>query len=66
MNRVRNNREVMLITNNKFSVSPITTHIKINDVSKNITKRKIINKILTINEWFKKIKKKTFYRSIGS
>lgn len=58
MSRVRNNREVMLITNNKFSVSPITTHIKINDVSKNITKRKIINKILTINEWFKKIKKK--------
>ena len=34
MSRVRNNREVMLITNNKFFSKSITTHIKINDVSK--------------------------------
>ena len=33
---VRNNSEVMLIRNKKFAVSPITTHINIKNVSKNL------------------------------
>ena len=48
----------MLIKNKKLSVSPITTHIDIKDVSKNISKKLIINKIMTINKWFLKKKKK--------
>ena len=32
--KVKNNSEVMLIKNKKLSVSPITTHIDIKDVSK--------------------------------
>jgi len=47
-------KEVMLLYNNKLSVSPITTHIPINKVSKKITKKKIINNIKTINNFYKK------------
>ncbi len=47
-------REAMLIYNNSLSVSPITTHIKLNKVSKNISKRKIVNKVITINNFFRK------------
>ena len=35
---LKNNTEVMLISNTKFSVSPITTHIDISKVSKNLKK----------------------------
>ena len=38
----------------KFSVSPITTHIPLNKVYQSITKDKIINKIKTINLYYKK------------
>ena len=38
--RIKNNSEVMLIYNNKFAVSPITTHIDIKDISKEIEKKK--------------------------
>ncbi len=34
------NKQVMLIYNDKLSVSPITTHIPIKNVAKNITKKK--------------------------
>ena len=44
----------MLIYNNSLSVSPITTHIKLNSVSKNISKKKIIIKTMAINNFFKK------------
>tara|TARA_Y100000590_G_scaffold326156_1_gene370114 strand:+ start:338 stop:1315 length:978 start_codon:yes stop_codon:yes gene_type:complete len=47
-------KEAMLIYNNSLSVSPVTTHIKLNSVSKNISKKKIINKTITINNFFKK------------
>ncbi len=52
--KVKNNSEVMLIRNKKFSVSPITTHIDIKDVSKNLKSKIIFNKILTIQKFFKK------------
>ena len=48
----------MLIYNNKFAVSPITTHIDIKDISKEIEKKNIIEKISTINKWYKRISKK--------
>ena len=51
---VRNNSEVMLITNEKLSVSPITTHINIKQVASRIKGVSIINKVKTINSWFRK------------
>ena len=47
-------KEAMLIYNKSLSVSPITTHIKIKNVSKKITKKIIIEKSLTINNFYKK------------
>lgn len=47
-------KEVMLIYNKNLSVSPITTHIKLKKVSSNLSKDKIINKIVTINNFYKK------------
>ena len=37
---VKNNSEVMLIKNKNFSVSPITTHIRVKSIAKNITNKK--------------------------
>ena len=45
-------KEVMLIYNKKISVSPITTHLPLQDVKKNISTKKIIQNILTINSFF--------------
>ena len=56
--QVKNNSEAMLIWNNKNSVSPITTHFDIKDISKIINKKMIINKIKTINVQYKKLFKK--------
>lgn len=50
--------EVMLIRNQKLSVSPITTHINLKNVSKKINKNIIIKKIKTLDTWFKKYEKK--------
>ena len=47
------NDQVMLIYNNKISVSPVTTHLSIRDVPRNINKKKIINNILKINKFYK-------------
>ena len=47
-------KEAMLIYNKSLSVSPITTHIKIKNVSKKINKKIIIDKSLTINNFYKK------------
>ena len=52
--KVKNNSEVMLIFNKKLSVTPITTHIDIKNVSGNIDPKIIINKVKTIDSWFKK------------
>ena len=45
----------MLIFNKKLSVSPLTTHLPLKDVSKKITKKKIINNVKLINDFYKKI-----------
>ena len=46
-------KEAMIIFNKKLSVSPITTHIKVKQVSKSLTKKIIYEKVKTINEFYK-------------
>ena len=43
----------MLISNNKLSISPMTTHIDIRQISKALNKNIIIDKVRTINNWYK-------------
>ena len=50
--------EVMLIYNKELAVSPITTHIPINIVSKKLNKNMIINKVKIINYFYKTFLKK--------
>ena len=50
-------KEAMLIFNKSLAVSPITTHIKLSKVPKNISKEKIIKKIITINNFYIKVLK---------
>ena len=52
--KIKKNSVVMLIKNRLFAVSPMTTHLDIKDVSKNINKSLILNKVKTINNWFKR------------
>ena len=57
---------VMLIYNKKLSVSPITTHLPIKYVSKNIKKSKIIKKVKSINSFFiKNLNKKPKIAVLG-
>ena len=49
---------VMLIYNQKLSVSPLTTHIPISEVSKKIKKKNIISKIKKIDAFYQKVLKK--------
>jgi 4-hydroxythreonine-4-phosphate dehydrogenase len=44
----------MLIYNKKLSVSPLTTHLPIKRVHKNINKKKLIDQVKLINEFYKK------------
>ena len=53
-NTLNNGNEVMLIFNNKLAVCPITTHQSLKRVAKNITIKKIIQKINTISIFYKK------------
>jgi len=48
------NQIAMLIYNKKLSVCPITTHLPLKSVVKNITKQKIIEKISLIDSFYKK------------
>jgi 4-hydroxythreonine-4-phosphate dehydrogenase len=50
----RKNKTVMLIYNKKLSVSPITTHLPLKEVYKHITKKRIINQVKYINEFYLK------------
>ena len=45
--------EVMLLYNKKLSVSPLTTHIPLNMVSRKINKKNIVKKIQIINRFYK-------------
>ena len=52
-NKFKVSNTAMLIYNKNLSVSPITTHLPIKNVSKKITKKLIINKIKLIDSFFK-------------
>ena len=57
---------VMLIYNSKISVSPVTTHLPVKFIAKNLTSKKIINNILEINNFYKsKLKKKPNIAVLG-
>ena len=65
-NKTNSKSEVMLIYNEKFSVSPITTHIPLKYVAKNISKKKIINNVIKINNFMKKnLKAKANFAILG-
>ena len=49
-----NNKVVMLIFNNKLSVSPLTTHLPLKDVHKQISKQKIYQHVKLITKFYKK------------
>ena len=55
----KQNKTVMLIYNEKISVSPITTHIPLKDVNKKISKNKIIYHVKSINSFYKSNLKKS-------
>ena len=48
----KSNEVVMLIFNNKLSVSPITTHLALKNVHKNISKKKIYTHVDLINDFY--------------
>ena len=54
----KKNNEVMLIFNKNLSVSPVTTHIPLSQVSKKINYYEIIKKVKTINTFYKSFFKK--------
>ena len=49
----KNNKVVMLIFNNKLSVSPLTTHLALKDVHKQISKQKIYQHVKLIDKFYK-------------
>jgi len=62
----RKGKEVMLLFNEKLSVSPLTTHISIKHVYKKILKTKILDKVKTINKFYlKSLKKKPKIAILG-
>ena len=50
----KDNMVAMLIFNKKLSVTPITTHLALKDVHKNISKKKIYTQVNLISEFYKK------------
>tara|TARA_B100000780_G_scaffold233513_1_gene173674 strand:+ start:503 stop:1468 length:966 start_codon:yes stop_codon:yes gene_type:complete len=48
------NKVAMLIFNNNLSVSPLTTHLALKDVHKQISKQKIYTQVKLINNFYKK------------
>jgi len=50
--KTKSKNQVMLIYNDKLSVSPLTTHLPLKLVAKNITKKKIINNISQIRRFY--------------
>ncbi|MBD1157152.1 4-hydroxythreonine-4-phosphate dehydrogenase PdxA [Pelagibacterales bacterium SAG-MED20] len=48
----KKNKVAMLIYNKKLSVSPITTHLPLKEVYKNISKKKIINHVKLIRSFY--------------
>ena len=59
-------KPTMLIYNSSFSVCPITTHLPINLVTKNLSKDKIFNDVMNINFFYKKkFNKKAKFAILG-
>ncbi len=59
-------KEVMLIYNKSLSVSPVTTHIPLKKVVKQLSVKKIMHKVETINNFFiQKLKKKPSFGILG-
>ena len=56
--KTKKDNVAMIIFNKKLSVSPITTHLALKNVNKNISKKKICTHIEIINEFYKKNFKK--------
>ena len=52
--KTNSNNNAMLIYNKKLSVCPITTHLPLKLVVKDITKKKIIKKIILIDNFYKR------------
>ncbi len=61
-----NGEEIMLIYNKNLSVSPITTHLPLQDVRKNLSTKKIVRNVLKINSFFiKRLKKRAKFAITG-
>ncbi len=59
-------KPTMLIYNQSFSVCPVTTHLPIKQVHKFLTKEKIINDVVNINNFYKsKLKKRSRFAVLG-
>ena len=54
-NKTQSKNPVMLIYNKNLSVSPLTTHLPISKVSRNVKKKNIIAKITKINDFYRKV-----------
>ena len=54
-NSTDNRSEVMMLYNKKLSVVPLTTHINLKNVSREINKDLIASKIKTLDKYYKKI-----------
>ena len=52
--KTKSNEVAMLIFNKNLSVSPLTTHLALKDVHKEITKKKIYRQVNLINSFYKK------------
>ena len=50
--KTKSKNQVMLIYNDEISVSPITTHLPLKFVAKNINKKKIINNAIQIKKFY--------------
>tara|TARA_B100002051_G_scaffold204859_1_gene195232 strand:+ start:6309 stop:7274 length:966 start_codon:yes stop_codon:yes gene_type:complete len=50
--KTKSKNQVMLIYNDEISVSPITTHLPLKFVAKNINKKKIINNAMQIKKFY--------------
>ncbi|MFL2903057.1 MAG: 4-hydroxythreonine-4-phosphate dehydrogenase PdxA [Candidatus Pelagibacter sp.] len=53
-NRTNSKEPVMLIYNENLAVSPLTTHVPLKNVARHIKKKKIINNILKIHNFYQK------------
>ena len=50
--KTKSKNQVMIIYNDKISVSPITTHLPLKFVAKNISKKKIINNVIQVKKFY--------------